>query len=63
MRKLAVSQSVLSCLAAVAQSALEDLNSGLDDGTYEDAEIAGWEVEAIEAALNDAEEALQRAAS
>jgi hypothetical protein len=58
---ITIDQSVLSCLAAVAEVAVYDLTSGLEDGSYEDDEINGWSSEAIQAAINDAEEALHSA--
>lgn len=41
----------LQCLIDVANAALDDLNSGLDDGTYEEDAIAGWTSDQIEQAI------------
>jgi hypothetical protein len=54
MDNVVVDRHVLACLTAVAESALEDLNSGLADGTYEEDDIGGWSSEAIGAATSEA---------
>jgi hypothetical protein len=59
MDPLRIDRHVLSCLSAVAGSAVEDLNSGLADGTYEDDDIGGWSSEAIEAAISEADAVLE----
>lgn len=46
-----VNRDALECLVAVASSAGEDLATGLDDGTYEDNNLAGYTVEQIDAAI------------
>ena len=60
MKTILIDRHVLSCLSAVAGSALEDLSSGLADGTYEDDDIGGWSSEAISAAISEADALLEK---
>lgn len=54
-----VKRDTLSCLSAAAGVAAADLSSGLDDGTYEDDDLNGWSCEAVEAAIAEADAALE----
>lgn len=51
--------STLACLSSAAGAALEDLVSGLDDGTYEDDSIGGYSSTEIGDAVEAADRVLE----
>jgi hypothetical protein len=54
-----IGTDTLAVIVAAAKAAVEDLDSGLADGTYEDDELGGFMGDTVRDAIKDAEEVLR----